>query len=554
MGAFQKFGWVGALILGLLLGSAGVRADPPPENFAIALGDTVAEGSPSAGAGRLELPGAVDVYTFTATAGQRVYFDELTGYGCTGSLRWQLSDPDGQILFDQRFAALEGCSSGFDAGSVTFPKSGTYSLRVFAFNDWVEGYSFRLVPVVDQNLALTLGEGVTNTLATPGAVDTYTFTAAAGQRVYFDELTGYGCTGSLRWQLSDPDGQVLFDQRFATLEGCSSGFDAGSVTFPKSGTYSLRVFAFNDWVEGYSFRLVPVVDQNLALTLGEGVTNTLASPGATDTYTFTATAGQRVYFDELTGYGCTGSLRWKLSDPDGQILFDQRFAALEGCSSGFDAGAVTFPKSGTYSLRVSALNDWVEGYSFRLVPIVDQNLALTLGAVVTNTLATPGAVDTYTFTAAAGQRVYFDELTGYGCTGSLRWQLSDPDGPDPLRPAFRHPRRLQLRIRRRQRHLRQVRHVLPPRLRLQRLGRGLLVCGLADHRTDCGAGGQPHGQRGRRPHRGDRGPAVVPLWKSAALRTACRAGRGVARGQLRRVHLDGTGGGRGRFSGATARS
>ena len=42
----------------------------------------MAVGFPGAGAGNIEANGAEDVYTFTVGAGQRVYFDALTGNPC----------------------------------------------------------------------------------------------------------------------------------------------------------------------------------------------------------------------------------------------------------------------------------------------------------------------------------------------------------------------------------------------------------------------------------------------------------------------------------------
>ncbi|MGE3311392.1 MAG: putative Ig domain-containing protein [Limisphaerales bacterium] len=118
---------------------------------------------------------------------------------------------------------------------------------------------------------VAIGEIVTNSLATPGAVHTYAFTGAAGQRLYFDELTGNGCSGSLAWSLTAPDGQVLFNQRFAGLENCGSGPDAGTVALPSGGVYTFQIRGANDWVEAYSFAVWQVADPIVAPVGNRGV-------------------------------------------------------------------------------------------------------------------------------------------------------------------------------------------------------------------------------------------------------------------------------------------
>ena len=68
---------------------------PPPQQFAIKVGDTIKESTPGAGAGTIESPGAKDIYTFTTPPGQRVYFRKLQhddgmeqNHVETGGLRW----------------------------------------------------------------------------------------------------------------------------------------------------------------------------------------------------------------------------------------------------------------------------------------------------------------------------------------------------------------------------------------------------------------------------------------------------------------------------------
>ena len=64
--------------------------DATRQSFALTLGDRVANGSPAAGAGNLETPGAEDFYTFDTLAGQTVY---LRATGAVSDLRWTLQMP-----------------------------------------------------------------------------------------------------------------------------------------------------------------------------------------------------------------------------------------------------------------------------------------------------------------------------------------------------------------------------------------------------------------------------------------------------------------------------
>src|SRR6185503_5853903 len=70
-----------------------LRTVPPDQRFTIAIGDRVTNGQPAPGAGNVETPGARDIYTFFATAGSQVYFEDLGSAGT--NLIWTAEDPLG---------------------------------------------------------------------------------------------------------------------------------------------------------------------------------------------------------------------------------------------------------------------------------------------------------------------------------------------------------------------------------------------------------------------------------------------------------------------------
>ena len=61
--------------LAFLLFTAGSTLFAQP--FQIAIGDTVSDGVPAAGAGRILVHTETDLYNFTGTAGQSVFFEDL---------------------------------------------------------------------------------------------------------------------------------------------------------------------------------------------------------------------------------------------------------------------------------------------------------------------------------------------------------------------------------------------------------------------------------------------------------------------------------------------
>src|SRR5204862_6702435 len=91
---------------------------PAAQVFAVAIGDTVSDGAPSAGAGNIESPGSDDEYAFTGTAGQVIRFDDLDALACC-SLYWELRAPDGTPLAANWFGNSPG-------QQVTLPATGQY--------------------------------------------------------------------------------------------------------------------------------------------------------------------------------------------------------------------------------------------------------------------------------------------------------------------------------------------------------------------------------------------------------------------------------------------
>ena len=105
-----------------------VWAVSPPNEFAINIGDRIAKDIPGPGAGFIEMAGAHDIYTFTATAGQTVTFKVIEQLPNWDTLNWRLIDEQGNEIFNT-------CLPCGDPGPLTLELGGTYTLIVGSDRD-----------------------------------------------------------------------------------------------------------------------------------------------------------------------------------------------------------------------------------------------------------------------------------------------------------------------------------------------------------------------------------------------------------------------------------
>src|SRR3546814_20828510 len=144
------------------------------------------------------------------------------------------------------------------------------------------------------------------------------------------------------------------------------------------------------------------------------------NPGnVTQLFAFDAVAGQRLYFDYLDG---SNNPYWRLIDPKANVVFGPTF-------SGTDVAEPLLPIDGRYTLMIEGrvATSAPQTLRFRVAPLPDANVALTLGATTHGTLALPGDRMRYSFTLAEDALLLLDRLTH---NGSLKWACTGPAG-DP---------------------------------------------------------------------------------------------------------------------------
>lgn len=232
-----------------------VRSVAADQYFAIQPGDTVTNGVPGVGAGNLEMPGAQDVYTFQATAGQSLSFEAISKAAAFNNwLYWEVRTPSNALLFGNYFT---------DGGRKTMPETGTYTIRVSvgtSHPDYLGTYAFRIYTLpgdVRVNIAKgdVIFDGVpvsgAGRIDEPGGLDAYTFSGIAGQRVNFEQLSAAPqFAGWLFWQIIAPSGTNWFSDFFP-------GDKKQRRTLPETGNYTIRIYANSvnpAYVGTYSFR------------------------------------------------------------------------------------------------------------------------------------------------------------------------------------------------------------------------------------------------------------------------------------------------------------
>src|SRR6266581_1099738 len=332
--------------------------------------------------GSLDEPGEEDRYTFTGTAGQRLYYDALDADN--DPINVQLNSPSGGIVF------ING-NSDADVGPFTLTETGTYTLLFKGTGDTTGDYSFRLIDVSQapaQSLTFDTTVNGTNVPVTSESV--YRFSGTNGHRLFFDfAVTNIG---SAYVYLFGPQNQQL------NGGGITTDFEQ---KLPADGTYVLTVGNYTDpSATNFSFRVVTPNTTTNALTLGATVTGSLDEPGEEDRYTFTGTAGQRLYYDALEADN--DPINVQLISPSGAIPF------VNG-NSDSDVGPFTLTETGAYTLLLKGIGDATGDYRFRLIDVSQLPArALSFDTTINGTNVPVTSASVYRFSGTNGQRLFFD--------------------------------------------------------------------------------------------------------------------------------------------------
>ena len=246
---------------------------------------------------------------------------------------------------------------------------------------------------------MTPGTPVSGALDPHNETDLYRFTAAAGDRFFFDTQARTGASFDT-WRLVDPFGNILFNTGFG-----AAGTFVDTLTLAQPGSYTLLLEGriVDTGVSTYTVNVQPVPNPSSeALDLGSVTSGTIGITGEQDQYTFHLAAASQMYFDSLTSIG---NLNWTLAGPAGTAVSSRPFGQSDG--SFVSGNPVLNLVAGDYTLTVDGSGDFTGAYQFRLWDLA-QASPLTPGTPVSGALDPHNETDLYRFTAAAGDRLFFD--------------------------------------------------------------------------------------------------------------------------------------------------
>lgn len=214
------------------------------EDHTISIGASVSPNVPNAGAGMVENKDVWEIYSFTASAGQKIIFEG--GHTLIDSMWHAILDANDEELISGLF---------IDAYSmVELPSAGTYRIKLY-FAAETGQYNFKLWDGTD-DMTITIGTVVTPGSPVPGAgkfetkgmTEVYTFAATAGQAIFLD---AQNTTLDLVWSLDAPSGENVFDGDFidqqVNLEETGNyvlTIDQSYIYSAKAGDYNFTLSAF----------------------------------------------------------------------------------------------------------------------------------------------------------------------------------------------------------------------------------------------------------------------------------------------------------------------
>ncbi|MEV6104754.1 fibronectin type III domain-containing protein [Streptomyces sp. NPDC051940] len=391
-------------------------------------------------------PGQEGTLSFNAAIGDRIHVtctQKMTGNTAGDYVMYELYDPIGNATTDFMNSAsicnqplnpyqLTIAPTLFD--TQTLESTGTYQIRIdpSALVTVSTTITIYRVPPDILKTATPGGPDVSVTTTAVGQSGWVTFDGTAGQRLFVTcSHTMLNAAGKLPlYVLNGPGG--AFDYA-ATPGYCDRKpvlFD--TLTLEKTGTYKLWLKPRALMTGTMTVRLYsPPPDATATAAIGgQPVTLTTTATGQKARFTFSGSAGQRLYVSCAQTLQNNAGLNptYQLRDAGGTVI------TVGDCASPpllFDTQ--TLPATGTYTIHVSPPGIATGTFTVRLYsPPPDVSATASVGGPeVGVTTTAPGQKASVTFTGSAGQRIYVscaETLTDRPEDGFVNYVLSDPDG------------------------------------------------------------------------------------------------------------------------------
>jgi RHS repeat-associated protein len=350
-----------------------------------------------------------DVYTFTGTPGQVLYYNGLPETSTIPQVElYTPQDVNFENAGYNQYAQFSGSATS-DSGVITLSEPGTYYLVVHNISSTAASYGFRLLNPAG-GTALTDGTAANGSLTSPGLVNLYRVTANAPGTLMVTFPTNPNGAGATLYSPNN------FQQYFGY-----SSFDNSTqfLPLPVAGTYYLAVGGgSSSSSSSYSVLTSQTPASTATLALNTPTTATLAKANTFDTFTVNLTAGQHLFFNGLDTDAASANVA--LIDPTGQPLYNLNSSTTSQNSYGFFSVTLT----GTYHLEVTAGS--AGSYHFALDDPTSAP-SVAIGTVTSGSLASAQQVNLLQFQGTVGQRIYFSSSPDPAHVFPGYWQVYGPD-------------------------------------------------------------------------------------------------------------------------------
>ena len=425
------------------------RIDRRPERAAATLvpGDTLR-------AEAIDHVGDIDEFVVEGTPGDAYNIFILPNESGSNAVRAELVDvPNSEVYVAPGALAV---ASGL--GAVVVPAGGRIPVRVFGADDregmFRGGYrmlALRIEPAPESaSPGLASGATVSERIDIPGDVDRYSFALTNGGPVNIrvQKPPGDGVAGDFRVRLrrAGESADIALEIDHATTTG-DLRLSTGTVQLAP-GTYTVEVDPRTGRMGGFLGRYevtLFVIDtapehRSMSIAIGDTISGeSIDHLGDIDLFTFAGVAGQSVYafIAPATPDAPFPEFGYEIVHPRLGPLVTRP----EGMSGPLPSQRVQLPETGTYQLRVAAVN--TKDYRFvgpyrtgvleasRLPESVPSQL--TLGARVTQERTDyAGDIDEFTLAAAPGQELVATYYSEASLGSFLRFTVLDPATGDTL--------------------------------------------------------------------------------------------------------------------------
>ena len=352
-------------------------------------------------------PGQDPRFTFTGTAGQRVFFQ-------TSNPEYTLFGPDGAPV---SFGTEE---------PVTLPSTGTYTLAIHTGGapPGTNTAQVSSVPADAVGTTTVDGQAASLTISKPGQGGVVTFHGTAGQQVFTDASFNPG-TFFAGIALFTPGGSMIGQGQVNV-----GGLLIDTLTLPVTGTYQLRLSQLQGYTGTATVAVTSAPDVTATMSVdGTPAPLTISKPGQRGVVSFAGTAGEKVFTKLTISPAEPNNGTAKLvAAGSGAVLGS---ATMNGSSASIDT--VTLPAAGTYEVITDTVDSNAPYTGSVTVAVTSVPPAVTAsgsyrGPAVTVTTGEPGQDATITYTGVPAGANTEVNVTASSFSAAPNGLLTDPGG------------------------------------------------------------------------------------------------------------------------------